>query len=49
VLSGYNIPLSEPFISTHSCLQVSELGFFGYDGVVLGRNIAEVSVSIIIC
>lgn len=23
--------------------QVSELGFYGYDGVVLGRNIAEVS------
>lgn len=27
----------------HSLEQVAELGYFGYDSVVLGRHIAEVS------
>jgi phosphoribosylformimino-5-aminoimidazole carboxamide ribonucleotide (ProFAR) isomerase len=31
----------------HSLAQVEELGYFGYNGVVLGRNLAEVHVLVL--
>jgi hypothetical protein len=32
----------------HSLEQVQELAYFGYDGVVLGRNLAEVGNSVLV-